>query len=63
MATRPELLSPAGDFAALKTAVACGADAVYIGGKAFSARKNASNFTDEELEKAVNFCHLHERII
>lgn len=55
-----ELLSPAGDFAALKTAVACDADAVYIGGKAFSARKNANNFTDEELLAAVDFCHLHQ---
>ncbi len=55
-----ELLSPAGDFASLKTAVACGADAVYIGGKAFSARKNASNFTDEEIIAAVDFCHLYQ---
>lgn len=55
-----ELLSPAGDFESLKTAVACGADAVYIGGKAFSARKNANNFTDEEIVAAVDFCHLYQ---
>ncbi len=55
-----ELLSPAGDIASLKTAVACGADAVYIGGKSFSARKNANNFTNEELVEAVDFCHLYK---
>ncbi len=53
-----ELLSPAGDFESLKTAVKCGADAVYVGGPFFSARKNAKNFTKEELVKALNFCHL-----
>ena len=37
-ANRPELLAPAGSFEALKTAVACGADAVYFGCSAFSAR-------------------------
>ncbi len=55
-----ELLSPAGNFEALKTAVKCGADAVYLGGKSFSARKNAENFSDEELIKAIDFCHLHK---
>lgn len=54
-----ELLSPAGDFESLKIAVWCGADAVYIGGKRFSARRNANNFTDEEITAAVDFCHLH----
>lgn len=53
-----ELLSPAGDFESLITAVKCGADAVYIGGPMFSARKNAKNFTEEEIKKAVDFCHL-----
>lgn len=54
-----ELLSPAGDFVSLKTAVRCGADAVYIGGKHFSARRNANNFTNEELSAAVDYCHLY----
>ena len=53
-----ELLSPAGDMESLKTAVRCGADAVYIGGPQFSARKNAKNFTEEEIKEAVDFCHL-----
>lgn len=55
-----ELLSPAGDFESLKTAVQCGADAVYLGGKSFSARRNANNFTDEELKEAVDLCHLYQ---
>lgn len=55
-----ELLSPARDFESLKTAVRCGADAVYIGGKRFGARRNANNFTNEEIAAAVDFCHLHK---
>lgn len=53
-----ELLSPAGDMESLKTAIRCGADAVYIGGPSFSARKSAKNFTEEEIKEAVDFCHL-----
>lgn len=52
-----EILSPAGSFEALSAAVNYGADAVYIGGARFSARKNAQNFSDEELLHAVDFCH------
>ena len=40
-----ELLAPAGSFAALKAALANGATAVYLGGKTFSARAFADNFT------------------
>lgn len=54
-----ELLSPAGNFECLKSAVFSGADAVYIGGASFSARRNAKNFTDEEIILACDFCHLH----
>ena len=43
MIKKPELLAPAGDLIKLKTAIDYGADAVYIGGKAFSLRV-ASNF-------------------
>ncbi len=53
-----EVLSPAGSFEALCAAVHAGADAVYVGGAQFSARKNAKNFTDEELRQAVDFCHV-----
>ncbi len=53
-----EVLSPAGDFETFKSAVNNGADAVYLGGKAFSARKNAVNFSNEELIQAVKYAHL-----
>lgn len=53
-----ELLSPAGKPEALKAAVQNGADAVYLGAKSFSARKNAINFSWEELKEAVKYCHV-----
>ena len=52
-----EILAPAGSFEAVVAAVRCGANAVYLGGKAFNARRNASNFGDDELKKAVEYCH------
>ncbi|MBQ7226791.1 MAG: U32 family peptidase, partial [Clostridia bacterium] len=52
-----EILAPAGNMEALKTAVACGADAVYLGTKDFNARSKADNFSDEELRLAVSYCH------
>ena len=54
-----ELLSPAGDFASLRQAVINGCDAVYVGGIKFGARKYAPNFTNEELIKAIHYCHLY----
>ena len=56
---KPELLSPAGSPASLEAAIAAGADAVYFGAQSFNARKNASNFTDEELQRAVSLCRLY----
>lgn len=53
-----EILSPAGSFDALCAAVNHGADAVYVGGTRFSARRGAQNFSDEELAFAVDFCHV-----
>ena len=52
-----EILAPAGSFESLQAAVRCGANAVYLGGKAFNARRNASNFSDGELCNAVDYCH------
>ena len=52
-----ELLAPAGDFEKLKTACYFGADAVYVGGKNFSLRAQAGNFSDEELAEAVRYVH------
>ena len=54
-----ELLAPAGSWEALEAAVNAGADAVYMGGKAFGARQYASNFDREEMQKAVYFAHMH----
>ena len=48
-----ELLAPVGSFDALKAAVQNGANAVYLGGKDFSARASANNFDREELIEAV----------
>lgn len=53
----PELLVPAGGMEQLKAAVANGADAVYLAGKAFNARKNAENFSEEELQEAIALAH------
>ena len=53
-----ELLSPAGDMDSLIAAVKAGADAVYLGGEEFSARKKAKNFSKEELNKAIQYCHM-----
>ncbi len=55
----PELLCPAGDEAALRAAVDCGADAVYLGYKSFGARASAVNFDDGTLERSVRYAHLH----
>ena len=52
-----ELLSPAGDMNKLKTAFYFGADAVYIGGKNFSLRALAGNFSNEEIVEAVELAH------
>lgn len=52
-----ELLAPSGDMIKLKTAAYYGADAAYIGGKSLSLRALAGNFTDEEIETAVDFYH------
>ena len=56
---KPELLAPAGNLEKLKTAVLYGADAVFIGGKEFSLRSLASNFTLEDIKEAVEFAHAH----
>ena len=56
-----ELLAPAGSYAKLKTAFHFGADAAYIGGKQFSLRTFADNFTAEELRSAVDFAHAQNK--
>ena len=52
-----EILSPAGGYEQAVAAVSCGADAVYLGLKRFSARAGANNFDGEELRRIVGYCH------
>ena len=52
-----ELLAPAGNFSKLKTALYFGADAAYLGGKEFSLRSFADNFSRGELVQAVKYAH------
>lgn len=56
---KPELLAPAGNLEKLKVAIRYGADAVYLGGKAFGLRNLADNFTLEGLREAVDYSHRH----
>ena len=55
MSEKIELLAPAGDLTRLKTAIRYGADAVYLGGKRFSLRSRASNFSLEDIGEGVRF--------
>lgn len=57
MTYRVELMAPAGNEEALRAAVANGADAVYLGGQQFNARRLAENFTLQGIEKAVAYAH------
>ena len=52
-----ELLSPAGDLERLKFAFHYGADAAYIGGKNYSLRANAKNFSLSDIKEAVSYAH------
>ena len=54
-----EILAPAGSRESLERAQAAGADAVYLGFAAFSARAGAGNFDEAQLEEALRFAHLH----
>ena len=52
-----ELLAPAKDIVKAKIAVDYGADAIYVGGKNFSLRSRASNFTNEDIKEIVEYAH------
>ncbi len=54
---KPEILSPAGDFECLESAVRFGADAVFLAGKQFGMRTASANFDIDELRKACAFAH------
>ncbi len=63
MNKKAELLAPAGSMESLKAAVNAGADAVYIGGNRFGARAYADNPDQEQLKEAIDFCHVHGRLL
>ena len=54
---RPEILSPAGNFEKMRSAIRFGADAVYLAGQIFGMRAAADNFSIDELREAVNYAH------
>lgn len=54
---KPELLAPGGSLEKLKTAIDYGADAVYIGGEAFSLRVAAENFSKEDMREGIKYAH------
>lgn len=54
---KAELLAPAGNYEKMEMAFHYGADAVFLGGKIFNLRAGSHNFSNEELEKAVNYAH------
>lgn len=56
---KPELLAPAGSFDSLYAAIEAGCDAVYLSGYMFGARQFATNFSEEEIIKAIKLCHLY----
>jgi putative protease len=58
MTTKPELLAPAGDMESLRAAIENGADAVYLGARALSARGYATNFSINELMDVIDYAHL-----
>lgn len=60
---KPELLAPAGNLEKLKVAIRYGADAVFVGGKEFSLRSSASNFTLEDIKEAVSFANKYNAAI
>ncbi|MBQ6823443.1 MAG: U32 family peptidase [Clostridia bacterium] len=55
-----EILAPAGDFEAAKSAVNNGADAIYVGGRILNARRAAKGFSGEELKELVKYCRLRK---
>lgn len=54
---KPELLAPGGSLEKLKTAIDYGADAVYVGGEAFSLRVAAENFSLDDMKEGLKYAH------
>ena len=57
---KSEVLAPVGNSEMLVAAVRTGADAVYFGSDKFNARRNADNFSGEQLKKAIEYAHLNK---
>lgn len=58
---RPEIVSPAGSWESLVSAISNGADAVYVGIKGLNMRYYASNFDILELPKIATFVHKNHK--
>lgn len=58
---KPELISGAGSWASLQSAIASGADGVYFGIKSINMRNLASNFDILEISKVMNLLHKNKR--
>lgn len=56
-----ELLAPAGNWDAFLGAINNGADAVYVGGRLYSARQSAANFDDQTMQAAIEYAHLRRK--
>ena len=54
---KPELLAPGGSLEKLKIAIDYGADAVYVGGEAFSLRVAAENFSVDDMKEGLKYAH------
>ena len=53
-----ELLAPGGNYNSFIAAINAGADAIYLGGKCFSARAYSSNFEKEEIAELIKYAHV-----
>ncbi|SFR86900.1 U32 family peptidase [Anaeromicropila populeti] len=58
-----EILAPAGSFEGMAAAIKGGCDAVYIGGQQFGARAYADNLNQEQMLRAIEYAHLHDKKI
>ena len=56
-----EILAPAGSVEGMKAAFNAGADAVYMGGSRFGARAYADNPDEEDLKRAIDHAHIHNK--
>ena len=53
-----KIVAPAGNMERFKAAISATADEIYLGLKGYGARRNADNFTLEELKEAIDYAHL-----